>query len=212
MKIYFNKPKNNWLSPYTIIEKAIFWREIDYDEPLVENIIKYTKLGWFCSVLFDIRQFLTRDIKYIHIDPWDTWSMDSTLSPIILPMLKQLKATKHGAPFVDDEDVPKKYRVGAKGTGDPDVHKLFEDNDNTFFERFDYILDEMIWTFEQLSDWDNDKQFFTHMTKTKKWETGEDINKSIRNIKVDRKGLKAHNARIANGLRLFGRYYRGLWD
>ena len=210
MKIYFNKPKNNWLSPYTIIEKAMFWREIDYDEPIVQFWNRV--LTPFCSVLFDVRQFLTRDIKYIHIDPWDTWSMDSTLSPIILPMLKQLKATKHGAPFVDDEDVPKKLRIGAKGTGDSEVHKLFEDGDNTFFERFDYILDEMIWTFEQLSDWDNDKQFYTHMTKTEGWESGKDIDKSIRNIKVDHKGLKAHNARIDNGLRLFGKYYRGLWD
>jgi len=50
------------------------------------------------------------------------------------------------------------------------------------------------------------------MTKTKGWESGKDIDKSIRNIKVDHKGLKAHNARIDNGLRLFGKYYRALWD
>jgi len=48
MKIYMNKPKDSWISPYEIVEKVIFWREIDYDEPLVENIIKYAKLGWFC--------------------------------------------------------------------------------------------------------------------------------------------------------------------
>ena len=210
MKVYFNKPKNNWLSPYTIIEKAMFWREIDYDEPIVQFWNKV--LTPFCLVLFDIRQFLNRDIKYIHIDKWDTWSMDSTLSPIILPMLKQLKATKHGAPFVDDEDVPKNLRVGIKGTGDPDLHKISDDVDPEFFKRFDYILDEMIWTFEQLSDWDNDKQFYTHMTKTEGWENGKDIDKSIRNIKVDHKGLKLHNDRIANGLRLFGKYYRSLWD
>ena len=34
----------------------------------------------------------------VHIDPWDTWSMDYTLASIILPMLKQLKETKHGYP------------------------------------------------------------------------------------------------------------------
>ena len=34
----------------------------------------------------------------IHIDPWDTWSMDYTLALIILPMLNQLKESKHGAP------------------------------------------------------------------------------------------------------------------
>ena len=41
-------------------------------------------------------------INYVKIDYWDTWSMDHTLSYIIVPMLKQLKATKHGAPYVDD--------------------------------------------------------------------------------------------------------------
>jgi hypothetical protein len=127
-------------------------------------------------------------------------------------MLKQLKATKHGAPFVDDEDVPKNLRVGIKEKGNPDVHEINDDVDPEFFKRFDYILDEMIWTFEQLSDWDNDKQFYTHMTKTEEWENGKDIDKSIRNIKVDHKGLKAHNDRIDNGLRLFGKYYRSLWD
>ena len=208
MKIYTNRPKDNWLSPYTIIEKVIFWREIDYDEPFVKNILKYTKLGWFCDKLHTIRSFINRDIKYIKIDPWDAWSLEHTLSPIILPILQELKRVKHGAPFIADEDVPKRLRVGAKGTGNSDVHKLFEDNDNTFFERYDYILDEMIWTFTQLSMDDHEAPFYDHTESSKE----PDLNKSVRKLKVDRKGLKAHNARIANGLRLFGKYYRSLWD
>ncbi len=36
--------------------------------------------------------------------------MDYTLSHIVVPMLKQLKETKHGAPFVDDEDVPEELK------------------------------------------------------------------------------------------------------
>lgn len=208
MKIYINRPKNNWLSPYTIIEKAMFWREIDYDEPLVKNIIKYTKLGWFCDKLYTIRSFINRDIKYIHIDPWDAWSLEHTLSPIILPILQELKRVKHGAPFIADEDVPKNLRVGSKGTGNSDVHKLFDDGDNTFFERYDYILDEMIWTFTQLSMDDHEAPFYDHTESRKE----PDLNKSVRKLKVDRKGLAAHNARINNGLRLFGKYYRSLWD
>ena len=42
----------------------------------------------------------------IKIHNYDTWSMDETLAPIILPMLKQLKETKHGAPAVEFKDVP----------------------------------------------------------------------------------------------------------
>ena len=208
MKIYINRPKNNWLSPYAIMEKVIFWREIDYDEPLVQNILKSTKLGWFCDKLYTIRSFFNRDIKYIHIDPWDAWSLEHTLSPIILPILQELKRVKNGAPFIADEDVPKKLRVGAKGTGNSDVHKLFDDGDNTFFERYDYILDEMIWTFTQLSMDDHEAPFYDHTESRKE----PDLNKSVRKLKVDRKGLAAHNARINNGLRLFGKYYRSLWD
>ena len=212
MKIYTNKPKDNWISPYTIIEKVIFWREIDYDEPLVQNILKYTKLGWFCDGLHTIRSFINRDIKYIHIDPWDAWSLEHTLSPIILPILQELKRAKHGAPFIDDEDVPPKLRANRdtryNGNIDPDLHKVDEGVDDKFFQRYDYILDEMIWAFEQLSMDDHEAPFFDHTESRKE----PDLNKSVRKIKIDHKGLKAHNDRIANGLRLFGKYYRSLWD
>lgn len=208
MKIYFNKPKNNWISPYTIIEKVMFWREIDYDEPIVEfwNGV----LSPICSTLFDIRQFFNRDIRFVHIDRWDTWSMDSTLSPIILPMLKQLRKDKHGAPYVDDEDVPTNMRSTTKAA--IKAKKEPHDTDINHFKRWDWVMDEMIWTFEQLCNWDHEGQFYTHMTKTIGWESEKDINKSIRKIKVDKVGLKRHNDRINNGLRLFGKYYRGLWD
>jgi hypothetical protein len=205
-----NKPKNNWISPYTIIETAVFWRKIDYDEPIVEfwNGI----LSPFCSVLFDIRQFFNRDIRYVKIDPWDAWSVEHTLSPIILPILKELKRIKHGAPFIDDADVPPKLRanrdVRYKGNVDPDLHKISDEVDKKFFKRFDYILDEMIWTFEQLSMDDHESKFYDHNESRKE----KDLNKSIRKLKVDRIGLRKHNERIDNGLRLFGKYYRTLWD
>ena len=37
MKVYINKYRNHWLSPYTILEKVFFWREIDYDEPVIDR-------------------------------------------------------------------------------------------------------------------------------------------------------------------------------
>lgn len=189
----------------------MFWRKIDYDEPIVEfwNGI----LSPFCSVLFDIRQFFNRDIRYVKIDTWDAWSLEHTLSPIILPILKELKRIKHGAPFIEDADVPPKLRANrdARYKGRylaPDLHKINDNVDKKFFKRFDYILDEMIWTFEQLSMDDHEGQFYDH-SKSKKIK---DINKSVRAIKIDRVGLRKHNERIDNGLRLFGKYYRTLWD
>ena len=74
----------------------------------------------------------------IIIHPWDTWSMDHTLSLIILPMLKQLKETTHGAPYVDYEDVPKELH--------PEI--THDDTDKNYFKRWEYVLDEMIYAFD----------------------------------------------------------------
>ena len=209
MKVYTNKPRDHWLSPYKIIEKVVFWREIDYDEPIVEVWAKV--LTPFCNALYAVRKFINRDIRYIKIDPWDAWSLEHTLSPIILPILKELKRVKHGAPFINDEDVPARLRANRgvyKGNADPDLHRIFDDVDKKFFKRFDYVLDEMIWTFEQLSMDDHEGQFYDHTEARKE----KDLNKSVRKLKVDRVGLRKHNERIQNGLRLFGKYYRALWD
>lgn len=200
MKIYMNKPKNNWLSPYTIIEKAFFWREIDYDEPIVKYW--HDALEPFCNALHSVRKFINRDIRYVKIDYWDAWSLEYTLSPIILPILKELKRVKHGAPFIDDEDVPPKLRSKrSKGSSTPvyDIHAInaADPTDKNFFKRFDYVLDEMIWAFEQLCMDDHEDKFYR---------------KDKFKYKFDRVGLRKHNERIDNGLRLFGKYYRTLWD
>jgi len=79
----------------------------------------------------------------VRIDPWDTWSMDSTLTPIILPMLKQLKTSKHGAPSTDDKDVPSNIQsINAK----PKEHE--HDIDEFHFARWAWVMDEMIFAFE----------------------------------------------------------------
>jgi hypothetical protein len=206
MKIYFNKPKDNWLSPYTIIEKVVFWRKIDYDEPIVEywNGI----LSPFCSILFDIRQFFNRDIRYVCIDPWDTWSMDLTLTPIILPMLIQLKKHKHGAPHVDNDDVSPALR-NRKTTIDGKT-------DKNYFKRWDYILDQMIWSFTELNKDDWSDQFYTGKIDNI-WIKKDNGNYELKHgpkhtLKFDKRGYDKHWARIQNGLKLFGKYYTSLWD
>ena len=135
----------------------------------------------------------------VHIDKWDTWSMDHTLAYIIVPMLKQLKATKHGAPFVDNEDVPEEWRMSKE-----DMDRFNEDgtSDDKFFGRYDWVLDEMIWAFEQKNtDWESEYYEFedSHKLgdKPKRW---------------DDEGMKKHQERMSNGFRLFGKYYETLWD
>jgi hypothetical protein len=70
-------------------------------------------------------------IEIVKIHPRDTWNMDHTLSLIILPMLKQLKATKHGAPHVEDSDVPEEFR----STSAPKPDDCY-DIDDFHFDRF----------------------------------------------------------------------------
>ena len=106
---------------------AEVWRE------KLEDFLQacYTPINYF----LDKR---TQKIK-VRIDRWDTWSMDHTLAPIILPMLIQLKETKHGAPYVDIDDCPKDLRPKEQdeyGT------------DDTHFARWDWVLDEMIYAFD----------------------------------------------------------------
>jgi hypothetical protein len=140
----------------------------------------------------------------IRIDRYDTWSMDHTLAPIILPMLKQLKETKHGAPIVDMKDVPKELRATKKQL---DAYGKNGDTDPKFFERWDWIMDEMIWAFEQKTiDWE--EQYYGE------WIEEEDETNTFGGhfLNSDDEGRKAHQERMSNGFRLFGKYYENLWD
>ena len=161
--------------------------------------------------------FVHPEIKYVKIDRWDTWSMDHTLADIILPMLKQLKATKHGAPFVDDEDVPDEL----KSTSAPAKENEWDTDDN-HFKRWDYVLDEMIFTFEcKVDDTWQDKFSsgeFDKKTVACQWDENgkatmyEWIDGPKHTYTLDIDGMKVVQKRITNGYRLFGKYYEGLWD
>jgi len=186
VKIYKSNYRNHWISPYTILEKIFFWREIDYNEPIIEKWSN--RLNPLCVAWHDFLDFVHPRISYVKIDRYDTWSMDSTLADIILPMLKQLKETKHGSPFTDMEDVPEHLRGTTTEEWDAQLtfdfyqeHKIKEGM-NDIHARWDWIMDEMIFAFEMKAkdtDW------------SASWEECQ---------------------RMENGFRLFGKYYQGLWD
>ena len=202
MKVYLSKYRYHWISPYTVLEKVFFWREIDYDEPIIDKWSD--RLTPICQGIQKVLDFIHPKINYVKIDGWDTWSMDYTLSHVVVPMLKQLKVTKHGAPFVDDEDVPEEL----KSTSAPPKENDY-DTDENHFKRWDWALNEMIWAFEQNLDTNSEEKFFDHA----EWDEKEkDFAKNLHKIKIDQPGLKAHQDRKANGFRLFGKYYQGLWD
>jgi len=157
MKIYMSNYRSHWVSPYHILEKFFFWRK-DYDA-YKTHPPKWlqTLCGWNQKFLDTIHP----KIEYVKIDPWDTWSMDYTLALIILPMLKQLKATKHGSPCVDDEDVPD-YLKSCYAPRCEDENDL----DDNFFKRWDWILDEMIFAVESKKDDDWMDQFKSGVSDT----------------------------------------------
>jgi len=216
MKVYTNKFRNHWLSPYTILEKIFFWREIDYKEPLIDKWSD--RLHPICEALRKVLDTIHPKIDYIKIDYWDTWGMDNTLAPIILPMLKQLRETKHGSPHVDLEDVPEHLRT--TGTQEYDVQSVFDfykedksydDDYPNIHTRWNWVLDEMIWAFEQKADDDAEGRFFDHSECDDKFPWDIDSNYQSK-LKVDWVGLKAWQKRKENGFRLFGIYYEALWD
>jgi hypothetical protein len=211
MKVYINKYRDHWLSPYTILEKVFFWREIDYDEPVIDKLSNI--LLPICTTLQKVLNVIHPKINYVKIDKWDTWSMDHTLSYIILPMLKQLKETKHGAPFVDDEDVPEEL----KSTSAPPKENEW-DTDGNHFKRWDYVLDEMIFAFEHKvdDDWEHEFSSGEFDMKFVKCEDNPELSTMVEGPNhtyvTDYEGIRKIHERMRNGFRLFGKYYEGLWD
>ena len=232
-------PYTNWYGPYQLAETLCFWAKEEKDEygiprkpDWVHNFGEWLAHGsvepeaevgeirswdrdrpntWLHNFLIWIESKKKRTIK-VHIDRWDTWSMDDTLAHIILPMLVQLKATKHGAPYVDLEDVPKELH-GKKLTK---KQKEQGDVDDKHFERWDWVLDEMIFAFDSKVNDGWEEQFETGESDLQ-WKTLEGgMSQMIRGPndtkEYDWEGRKKYEERIANGFRLFGKYYQSLWD
>jgi len=215
-------PYKNWFGPYHLAEKICFWaKKSVVDKYGYKDYPEYVfKLGeWLAcgkwrgideiptskNNLFAVDEekktllykfLLWREKKRsrkinIHIDKWDTWSMDTTLAKIVYPMLLQLKATNHGySNCIDLEDVPENLRFIDKRNdydyyGQQSLFDYQEECNPEYIsieeERWNWVLDEMIYAFSILNDED------------KVWVSDD-------------------NDRVNNGCRLFGKYYRALWD
>ena len=147
----------------------------------------------------------------VRIDDYDVWGLDHTLAYIIHPALLKLKEVKHGAPGVEDEDVPEELR----STNAPPKTNDW-DTDENFFARWDWVLDEMIWAFGQVNeDWEDQFHSGEHDII---WEPveGKDLVEMKHGPKdthvFDSEGYNKHFDRMKNGIALFGKYYFALWD
>jgi hypothetical protein len=225
MKVYFSNYRNHWISPYTILERVLWWKDwdnISYDEPWVERWSD--RLNPISVAIQWVLDKIHPRVVYVKVDRWDTWGMDHTLANIVLPMLKQLKQDKHGAPIVDDEDVPE--GLGLRSTEAPPKENEWDTDDNTF-KRWDWVLDQMIFSFEKKLDDDWDDEFWSGEYGDMKWEkTGKTMHNPITGKTEELSQLieiggnrtcnwaerEAMQKRISNGFMLFGKYYEALWD
>lgn len=212
-------PYRNWIGPYQIAEMILFWKDKDEDK----SVHAFGK--WLANTpLNDICEFIhkkkKRKIK-IRINNYDVWGADYTLALIIHPTLLKLKENKHGAPCVDDEDVPAEIRSTAAA---PKEHEW--DTDDKWFDRWEWVLDEMIWAFGEIAKGDWEDQYHTGEhdivwvpvdaqgnqvpEEGAKFFRMEEGPKSTHSF--DRDGYMAHQAKIKNGIHLFAKYYFALWD
>jgi hypothetical protein len=189
------------IGPYQIAEKILFWKDKYNDEVVYKlgnflasgtyssntNLENETWLYKFCSW---IHSFKKRKVE-INIDNYDVWDASYSLGLIILPILKKLKENKHGSPFVDPMDVPENLRPTKE-----DGEKTKEDFgyvDEKFHARWEWILDQIIWSFENHLDEEADLMYY-------------------QNGVFDWDGLKTSEEKKQTGFILFGKYYQNLWD
>lgn len=243
-------PYPTWWGPYQIAELLMFWVDTYENEEDADRVHRFGR--WLAEDRHGNNSWLSAVCAWFHktfqnngnqrvsvrIDRYDTWSMDHTLAPIIAPMLRQLRATKHGSPYVDDKDVPKELRMSKREqlvfeNGHWDKELAANEEEQTaarhkFSARWDWILDEMIWAWEQLEKGNWDDQFHSGHSDFKFTKadahgnpvgddyTGEalyrmDLGPNDTH-RFDAEGYKKHQARMQRGFELFGKYLQNLWD
>jgi hypothetical protein len=178
MKVFIG-PYKNWVGPYQIAEKLLFWLHKD-DEKVLKfgEWLDNTWLRVLCEWVYSKRK---RKVK-IKIHDYDIWDMNTTIGHIILPMLIMIRDKKHGAPYVDNEDVPEHLRSYYADDGKVDEHH---------FARWDYVLDEMIFAFD--------------------YEVNDKEHQYLSQSPMDVETYYAVQKRVQRGFELFGKYYTGLW-
>ena len=201
-------PVRRWERNYEV------WRSNNYyhdeeDWNILDRLAykDFEGLSYVCGPINRWTNSRNRRIK-IHVDSYDVWSADHTLALIIHPTLLKLKEVQHGSGHVDSADVPEHLQ-----------------NDNTVHERWSWVLDEMIWAFEQCAKDDRGDNQFHHNPeqlelnmKPVEGSTHKSVSFNYQKDPakpkywVDTEAKKLHYDRIENGLRLFAKYYFNLWD
>ena len=222
----------HWYNTHRIEDAYLKWRHKKYawdiderDHDWIDKTVMKLLDGWQSVLHYTINQIQNRRERKIkvHVDAWDVVNANETLAHVILPVLKKIREDKQGAPFVDSKDVPKELRPKK-------LTKKQKENgevDDKHFERWDWVLGEMIFAFECMVDDSWEDQFFSGESDIV-WikvdaegnEVDDDHDGMIYyrmgrgpndTFHFDKEGYDKFSKRIDEGLRLFGKYYRGLW-
>jgi hypothetical protein len=174
-------------------DKEIEIEKIEVDEiewyktnKFFDNLIDKIPYGWRIYYrYYDVKRWFISTYQKIRygVSDQECWSLDCTITRFILPRLKHFKKIN--------------------------VHSHPADLTP---EKWEEILDEMIWTFEYL---DNDDKFNQFPQSCMNHAFGNDRTKSVQEQIDWEKYLdkyKELDKRKDEGLMLFAKYYQHLWD
>lgn len=160
----------------------------------------------------------------VEIQNFDIWNLDESLAYIIYPALLKLKESKHG--------IPVEFAVVGGESWDNQqsfdfytetVDSAYEEKIKQWYE----ILDKMIWAFGEIIRDKEENFHYGTIPNFKFKKTGQTMLNPLTN-KIeelselvdpdpnghffDMDGYVLYQDRIQEGLELFGKYYRSLWD
>jgi hypothetical protein len=206
--------------------KKYVWEVNDNEHDWLDRTVMKLLDVWQTVLHYTVNQIQSRRKQKVRVrvDHWDTFSADNTLAHIIVPVLERLRENKQGAPNVDLEDVPRELH-GKKLTK---KQKQNGEVDDKHFERWDYILDAMIWSFREIAeDKPTEETFFTGESDTVWTRVDADLNEVDEDFdgpvyyrmdrgpndtrEIDWEGLDEYAERVQYGLAMFGKYYQSLW-
>ncbi len=202
MKVFIGD-YTNYFGTHHLAKMLCFWVpkvELDGKKEFPEWVDKFgdwLENTWVYDLLVWIDDKKERKIK-VKVDKYDIWSAEHTLALVILPVLKEFrKAEKYGVPCgLDIAYIP--------------LDDAEEDKQMLIWNE---LLDKMIWSFEQIINDDDD--FWIQKPNFDDCETGSEFVDRISNGsggKYDHEARKKYDEKIQEGLDLFAKHFRNLWD
>jgi hypothetical protein len=218
MKVKIGKYPS-WFGPYQLADVLCFWAKDkngenpdwvhNFGEWLAYGSVDETEENREPTIIYKILLWIderkSRKIK-VKIDSSDLWDLSATLSHIILPALVMLREKKHGSPFVLDEDVPEEIR---STNASPKENEW--DTDEFHHDRWDYVLNEMIWAFNELAS-DNEPSFLIKEGEIIKTVRDDGLVEIECTSEFDHETRQAYEDRKRKAFMYFGKYYQALWD